>query len=106
MALVHSGHHLQGDVAQLVEQRTENPCVGGSIPSVTTKTSVSSGVFAFYGIIEPPELEKMVDHLTPPPLTVIGGTRAGYDFEAPSSMVARIDRTGSSVHRCGNLQPI
>jgi hypothetical protein len=27
----------QGDVAQLVEQRTENPCVGGSIPSITTK---------------------------------------------------------------------
>ena len=26
-----------GDVAQLVEQRTENPCVGGSIPSITTK---------------------------------------------------------------------
>ena len=25
-----------GDVAQLVEQRTENPCVGGSIPSLTT----------------------------------------------------------------------
>ena len=27
----------QGDVAQLVEQRTENPCVGGSIPFITTK---------------------------------------------------------------------
>jgi hypothetical protein len=27
----------EGDVAQLVEQRTENPCVGGSIPSITTK---------------------------------------------------------------------
>lgn len=26
-----------GAVAQLVEQRTENPCVGGSIPSHTTK---------------------------------------------------------------------
>src|SRR5437588_11476002 len=26
-----------GQVAQLVEQRTENPCVGGSIPSLTTK---------------------------------------------------------------------
>jgi hypothetical protein len=26
-----------GDVAQLVEQWTENPCVGGSIPSITTK---------------------------------------------------------------------
>jgi hypothetical protein len=29
-----------GDVAQLVEQRTENPCVGGSIPSITTKASL------------------------------------------------------------------
>jgi hypothetical protein len=27
---------MDGDVAQLVEQRTENPCVGGSIPSITT----------------------------------------------------------------------
>ena len=27
---------IYGDVAQLVEQRTENPCVGGSIPSITT----------------------------------------------------------------------
>ena len=26
----------RGVVAQLVEQRTENPCVGGSIPSHTT----------------------------------------------------------------------
>ena len=27
----------QGAIAQLVEQRTENPCVGGSIPSITTE---------------------------------------------------------------------
>ncbi len=27
----------KGQVAQLVEQRTENPCVGGSIPSLATK---------------------------------------------------------------------
>ena len=26
----------KGDVAQLVEQRTENPCVTGSIPVITT----------------------------------------------------------------------
>ncbi len=26
----------KGQVAQLVEQRTENPCVGGSIPSLST----------------------------------------------------------------------
>jgi hypothetical protein len=28
-----------GQVAQLVEQRTENPCVGGSIPSLATNLS-------------------------------------------------------------------
>ncbi len=27
----------QGTIAQLVEQRTENPCVPGSIPGGTTK---------------------------------------------------------------------
>ena len=27
---------LSGQVAQLVEQRTENPCVGGSIPPLAT----------------------------------------------------------------------
>ena len=27
-----------GAIAQLVEQRTENPCVPGSIPGGTTKT--------------------------------------------------------------------
>ena len=30
---------LNGDVAQSVEQRTENPCVGGSIPFITTGLS-------------------------------------------------------------------
>ena len=29
-------HKLSGLVAQLVEQRIENPCVGGSIPSRAT----------------------------------------------------------------------
>ena len=35
----------RGDVAQLVEQRTENPCVGGSIPSITTKSLPQSFVY-------------------------------------------------------------
>jgi hypothetical protein len=37
----------RGQVAQLVEQRTENPRVGGSTPSLATikKTRVSSGHF-------------------------------------------------------------
>ena len=31
-----------GALAQLVEQRTENPCVPGSIPGGTTKTNVKT----------------------------------------------------------------
>ena len=30
-----------GRIAQLVEQRTENPCVGGSIPPLATRFSVA-----------------------------------------------------------------
>jgi|TARA_B110001450_G_scaffold25280_1_gene22266 hypothetical protein len=39
-----------GDVAQLVEQWIENPCVGGSIPSITTTQkpfSLTEGLFLF-----------------------------------------------------------
>ena len=32
-----------GQVAQLVEQWTENPCVGGSIPPLSTYPRFSSG---------------------------------------------------------------
>ena len=34
-----------GALAQLVEQWTENPCVPGSIPGGTTKTTQMSGFF-------------------------------------------------------------
>ena len=34
-----------GIVAQLVEQRTENPCVGGSIPSDTTEKVIKTMAF-------------------------------------------------------------
>ena len=37
----------RGTLAQLVEQRTENPCVPGSIPGGTTKKSRN---FTVYGI--------------------------------------------------------
>src|SRR5688572_12095535 len=38
----------KGAVAQLVEQRTENPCVGGSIPPHTTNPAIPAGfVFLF-----------------------------------------------------------
>ena len=45
-----------GWVAQLVEQRTENPCVGGSIPSLATvndpfTSDFSEWVFCFYNNI-------------------------------------------------------
>ena len=37
-----------GAIAQLVEQRTENPCVPGSIPGGTTIPSLWSGFFIFF----------------------------------------------------------
>ena len=41
-----SSSEAAGIVAQLVEQRTENPCVGGSIPSdTTTKGHQNDGLF-------------------------------------------------------------
>ena len=40
--------HFNGTIAQLVEQRTENPCVPGSIPGGTTKKTLHfSRVFLF-----------------------------------------------------------
>ena len=40
-----------GFLAQLVEQRTENPCVPGSIPGETTKPSDVIGGFFYYRLI-------------------------------------------------------
>ena len=43
---------FNGAIAQLVEQRTENPCVPGSIPGGTTKKTQSNfGCVFFYYII-------------------------------------------------------
>ena len=37
-----------GAIAQLVEQRTENPCVTGSIPVGTTKRDFFGSLFLFF----------------------------------------------------------
>ena len=52
-------HPSSGQVAQLVEQWTENPCVGGSIPSLTTMPHqvLLDGVFFF----APNPLEEWVE---------------------------------------------
>ena len=39
---------MAGQIAQLVEQRTENPRVGGSIPSLSTISKNSSAEFFYY----------------------------------------------------------
>ncbi len=41
-----------GALAQLVEQRTENPCVPGSIPGGTTfkKPAIFSGLFLYLNL--------------------------------------------------------
>jgi hypothetical protein len=44
-----------GTIAQLVEQRTENPCVAGSIPAGTTTKAFNSivrGFFHYRGTVE------------------------------------------------------
>ena len=40
--LIFAPENEKGAIAQLVEQRTENPCVPGSIPGGTTIDSVNS----------------------------------------------------------------
>ncbi len=39
------GFKVNGFLAQLVEQWIENPCVPGSIPGETTKTTLPGGFF-------------------------------------------------------------
>ena len=45
-----------GAIAQLVEQRTENPCVPGSIPGGTTKTSVEAILLRFFRFTTLPDM--------------------------------------------------
>ncbi len=40
--------YAKGTIAQLVEQRTENPCVPGSIPGGTTGRLEKVSLFCFY----------------------------------------------------------
>ena len=44
---LHSQLSADGAIAQLVEQRTENPCVPGSIPGGTTKNDSSENLGRF-----------------------------------------------------------
>ena len=48
---MHSQTRNDGAIAQLVEQRTENPCVPGSIPGGTTIKKAVTLVTAFFIII-------------------------------------------------------
>ena len=43
---------MAGTLAQLVEQRTENPCVPGSIPGGTTKKIPSFHLGFFFSIVD------------------------------------------------------
>ncbi len=51
-SICQTGALRRGTLAQLVEQRTENPCVPGSIPGGTTLNPVNicfAGFFVFKG---------------------------------------------------------
>ena len=53
-----ANNQKNGDVAQLVEQRTENPCVDGSIPPITTSIR-----WLFKGFIQQINLTEIKKHL-------------------------------------------
>ena len=63
-----SGRPLDGQVAQSVEQRTENPCVGGSIPplATTTPSYIPKTSFSVY-------TEHMVNTFAPNGLSIVRG---------------------------------
>ena len=100
-----------GAIAQLVEQRTENPCVPGSIPGGTTlKKSkrqqnpdfqAKSGFFVFprhakNGKILPFEVEQKVE--------IKGGAKISTELESFSLIcnVLRIKKTWSVSYFCPN----
>ena len=47
---LHSQTSKQGAIAQLVEQRTENPCVPGSIPGGTTCKTPKCFIIKCFGV--------------------------------------------------------
>ena len=95
-----------GAIAQLVEQRTENPCVPGSIPGGTTlkkskRHQVKSGFFVFprhakNGKILPFEVEQKVE--------IKGGAKISTELESFSLIcnVLRIKKTWSVSYFCPN----
>ncbi len=54
----------KGAIAQMVEQRTENPCVLGSIPSGTTKKSPANSGWVFLLLLSSIPLEHLSRTLT------------------------------------------
>ena len=67
---------FRGAVAQLVEQRTENPCVAGSIPAHTTKEdSLKSGSFLWVKIL-----------VSPVPCPTAGGDSGPHHIENQAIM--------------------
>ena len=70
----------KGPVAQSVEQRIENPCVGGSIPSQATrfKASVLQSSEAFLHL-RPTSLRKLRDELGAPARVEIETEKYAYN---------------------------
>ena len=51
----------EGAVAQSVEQRTENPCVAGSIPAHTTRTSTA--MLGFFVLVPFARIQILIIHV-------------------------------------------
>ena len=81
-----------GDVAQSVEQRTENPCVGGSIPSITTSQNSlvflrESFFYAFY--FNNLCLNRFIFHILPKNHYFCGLILLGWENSAPQKRFSK-----------------
>ena len=54
-----SKRHNDGAIAQLVEQRTENPCVPGSIPGGTTVKIANNLIYRLLAIFHSTQIERV-----------------------------------------------
>ena len=77
--LSHKDLPSKGQIAQLVEQRTENPCVGGSIPPLATSITKCLRIYQF---LENPFVRKFVRKLSiQSPVNSLSGLQSFFRTE-------------------------
>jgi hypothetical protein len=87
LALFYKEVAVRAQVAQLVEQRTENPCVGGSIPPLGTTDPWPSGGSALCGASSWSRKNRAAHATTPADFAVVRASPRGWLGWLPSRPV-------------------